>query len=482
MPVLRPSRLLAPLALVVALWSVYALESARWPVVMDNLRLGGTPATLYRGEAPSGSLVIVAHGFAGSRQMMEAISLTLARAGHTVVAFDFIGHGRHPAPLSPAIGTLTSTTEDLVQQTVRVARAAQQRTGIGEVSFVGHSMATDVVVRAAERIGDTGSVVAISMYSEAVTPAHPARLLIVSGAFESRLRDVALDAVAQLGPAEEGTTITTGETARRAVSAPWVGHVGVLWSRSSLSEIAAWLGQETTPVRTGPWLLALLAALVVLFRPVSQIAPACVSVASPQSLRRAALAASVPAVAAAVAAMTALPLAGLAGFGGLALALGVWGVLVLSVLRRVPRLARRELMGALVLVTWGIGAFALALDRYGAAFVPTGPRLLLAVLLLPACVVFAVADRALVAGRGLLARIALRIPFVVALAVAMMASPAQFGLVFTVLPVLALYWLVYGTMAMWLAKRSGPVAAGLGAGVILAWAIAASTPLFQGVS
>lgn len=78
------------------------------------------------------------------------------------------------------------------------------------------------------------------------------------------------------------------------------------------------------------------------------------------------------------------------------------------------------------------------------------------------------------------ARIGLRLPFLAALFLAMIVSPTEVGLVFTVLPVMVLYWLVYGTMATWAARRSGPVGAGIGAGIILAWAIAASTPLFQG--
>ena len=479
----RLSLLLAAIAVALAALSVLRLEQARAPVGIEQVRLGDTPVTLYRPDRARGTLVILSHGFGGSRQMMEAIALTLARAGHPVVSFDYYGHGRHGTPLSPDIERLTGTTEDLVEQTLDVLDRARALTGQSRAAFVGHSMATDVIVRAAERTDDVAAVVAISMYSDAVTARHPDRLLIVSGAFEGRLRDVALDAVAQIGPAAEGETATADGMARRAVAAPRVGHVGVLWSPATLREITDWLGGDAAPARTGPWIGLLLLSILVLFRPITTLLPSRPAAPAPP-LARSAIAAGIGAAAAAAAALTALPLSGFAGFGALALALGLWGAVVLALLRAplgVPaRTLGPQLGAALLLGLWGLGVFALALDRYGAAFVPVGPRLPLALLLLPAALVFAVADRALVHGRGIVARILLRLPILAALFAGMIASPTKLGLVFTVLPVLVLFWLVYGTMAQWVARRMGPAGAGIGAGLCLAWAIAASTPLFAG--
>ncbi len=73
----------------------------------------------------------------------------------------------------------------------------------------------------------------------------------------------------------------------------------------------------------------------------------------------------------------------------------------------------------------------------------------------------------------------MRLPFLAALTGAMILAPTQLGLVFTVLPVLVLFWLVYGTMARW-TERSGAAGAGIATGLILAWSVAASTPLFMG--
>jgi hypothetical protein len=63
------------------------------------------------------------------------------------------------------------------------------------------------------------------MYSDAMTLTHSEHLLIVSGAFENRLREV--------------ETVISGNLTRCAVNVPLVGHVGVLWSALTLSEIMA---------------------------------------------------------------------------------------------------------------------------------------------------------------------------------------------------------------------------------------------------
>ena len=59
---------------------------------------------------------------------------------------------------------------------------------------------------------------------------------------------------------------------------------------------------------------------------------------------------------------------------------------------------------------------------------------------------------------------------------AMLISP-RLGIAFTVLPVMVLFWLIYGLAARWVRARGDPWSTGLAMGVILAWSIAASTPL-----
>ena len=50
--------------------------------------------------------------------------------------------------------------------------------------------------------------------------------------------------------------------------------------------------------------------------------------------------------------------------------------------------------------------------------------------------------------------------------------------VLIILPVIGLFFLVLGPLGRWVARHSGAGAAGLGLGIILAWALGVSFPLF----
>ena len=87
---------------------------------------GETPATLYMdASAPPLRSSIVSHGFAGSRQLMQAFSFHLARAGYRVLAFDALGHGRNPVPMAGDVTAIDGTTALLVAETRRVIEARE---------------------------------------------------------------------------------------------------------------------------------------------------------------------------------------------------------------------------------------------------------------------------------------------------------------------------------------------------------------------
>ncbi len=483
--------LVAVLAIAVALLSVFQLERERAGLVVERLDVAGTPVTLLRPDVERPlPLVVVAHGFAGSRQMMRAISTTMARSGFAVASVDLLGHGRHQRPMTGDVTRLDGATARLVDQVVATTNVlVAQGYGVGPVSLVGHSMATDVVVRAAERLDSVGAVVAISMYSEAVTETSPARLLVVSGAQETRLRGNALEAVRMVdASAEEGRTVATMGVVRRAVAAPWVGHVGVLYAPSTLDEMRRWIAGAdmrpvATPTATGIWVGLLLGAVIALAWPMAAaLGPVQRAGPVPRKLAWLAVVAPVlPALGAAV--LVPDGALGLTAFTRIAAFLGVWGLVQGAVLWwGGVRLQGARLVPALLLTGWGLGLFAFALDRYGGAFLPSGLRLWVMVLLLPAALVFTLADAALTRGAGLLLRAVARILPLAGLLGAMALQPLM-GVAFTVVPVMVLFWLVYGLAGRWVAARAGHGTSGLVLGVILAWALAASTPLIgmQGV-
>ncbi|MEM9551805.1 MAG: alpha/beta fold hydrolase [Pseudomonadota bacterium] len=479
--------MLAVLLCALVVLALVQADTRRSGLTVTHVTLGNSPATIYRPSATEPlPLIVVAHGFGGSRQMMEPISTTLARAGHVVVSFDFLGHGRNTGAMSRDVTRIDGTTKGLVEQTGAVIKDALLLDGVsGDLSLVGHSMATDIVIRAAQDRSDVLSVAAISMYSDAVTQEHPARLLIVSGARETRLRTVALRAVHQIDPAGvEGQTVGAGPIKRRAIAAPGVGHVGVLYAPITQTELVAWIGgTAVTAKRGGLWTIAALAAMLVLVWLISRFLPRQTR-PSPADLPVWAFALSLAGPAAIAGALavvtTGAGLAGFAGFLVLAVFFGAYGITQIALLWRYGRRPSPiDWRASAILAVWGL-AFALILDRFGAAFLPTGPRWTILAALMLGALPFILADGALLDRAGILRRLAARVVPLVALSLVMVIRPTEVGLMFTTLPVLLLFWVVYGSAGRILGQAgNGPVAPALA--LWLAWAIAASTPLFDAV-
>ncbi len=483
---LRPLHwLVAALAIVALSLSLWRLESARAGLEITPVEVGTTPATLYRLPGGERRLVVVSHGFAGSRQLMEAYSLTLAQAGLAVLAFDYEGHGRNTVPMSGDVTTVEGTTQRLVDETRRVIDAGFALPGVtGPVALLGHSMATDVIVRTAAADPRVTDVVAVSMYSEAVTRDHPASLLIVTGEWEPHLREAALTALRLIDPdAREGDTVTAEDLRRRAVVAPQVEHVGVLYSATGLAEARDWLGGDPVPVAaTGGAVLAMLAAIVALGWPLSQILPRDRVAVGPLSPGRLAVAVLLPAVLAPLIATRIdtgfLPVL-VADY--LMVHLLILGLLQLAILRAfgaTPGPLRAVALAALLF--WGLAVFGGALDRYVASFWPSGDRWTIVAVLALGTVPAMLADATLTdAGQAALwRRLAAKAGFFLSLALAVALDFEGLFFLLIVLPVIVLFFLVYGLLGRWAGRGATASTVGLGLGVILAWALGVTFPLF----
>ncbi len=476
------------LALLAALWSLWTLEGARQGITITQGAVGDTPVTRYT-DGSGGPVVVIAHGFAGSRQMMQAYALTLAQAGYTAVAFDFEGHGRNPRPMSGDVTAIEGTTQRLVDQTRAVVAASRQ--GDASVALLGHSMATDVLVRVAQDAPDIGPLVLLSAFSQAITPRHPQNLLLITGAWEPGLREFALQAAQMVAPAARyGEAVTTGGVTRQALLAPFVEHVAILQSRAGRAAARLWLdgfyGRDSRAAEppTGWALLLLLAAITALAAPLARLLPQGHSAQSAlPRLGRGGFAAAtlIPMLTAPL--LTApidsrvLPVL---VADALALHLLVYGLIqgaLLWWLRGAPgRVAPRAFAG---LVIWGLGAFGLALDRYGANFWPTPDRLWIISALAVGAVPFMLADAWAALGAPLWQRILARLAVLLSLGIAVALDFEGMFFVIMILPVIVLFWLTFGLMGRFVAARAGATSAGLALGLILAWALGVSFPLFQ---
>lgn len=476
----------AAIALIALLAGIFGLERARFDVPRERAVVGETPVTIY-GAGP-GPAVVVAHGFAGSRQLMEAYALSIAKAGYVVVSFDFQGHGRNPTPMSGDVTSIDGTTRLLVEETTRVVDFAKALPGVeNRVALLGHSMATDVIARVsiAENIP---VVIGISMFSEAVSPQDPKHLLMISGQFEGHLREAALDAIAMVAPGEAGKTVTAGEVTRRAVVAPGVEHVGVLYSQTGMRAAVLWLDahfdreSEANVAAIGGWIVLVLLGIVILGRPLSFALPPG---PAPRRLSHGAFwtAAVLPAV---ITPFILKPLelqflpVLVADY--LAVHAGVYGLLVLIILRLGGvKVSGWKFLPLAMMFFWGIVLFGGFLDRYVASFFPIAERVPIVAAIAAGTILAMVAEVALTqAGRAsFLRKTAARLSFLGSLGIATALDFEGLFFLLLILPLIALFYASFGVMGGWVARRSGAVVAtGAGLGLCLGWALAVSFPMF----
>lgn len=495
--------LCALLAILVSLWH---LDSARKGLTIQPLAGADiAPATLYLppGTDPA-PLVVVAHGFAGSRQWMESFSLALAQSGYLVASFDFMGHGRNPRPMTGDVTSVDGTTRLMVEELRAVARAALAHPRAdGRLAYLGHSMASDIVIRAAlpdPEAPAVQAVVAVSAFSRAVTPAEPANLLLIAGAWESRLADEGLRLLRltdpAAGPESEVGEITQG-TARRLILAPHVEHVAVLQSTVALDAAALWLdrvfGRDgARPAENrGGWILLLLAGVAALAWPLARALPAgppagAPAGAAPLGLR--------PFLAACLLPPLAVPLL-LAPIETrilpvlvadyLVLHFAAYGALTLSLLARAGALAgqfpARVWPLALLVGAASIAGFGLALDQAVASFLPHAGRLAVIAGLALGAVPYLLGDAILTeGGRAPLWRVLLaRGAFLASLLAAVALNFDRLMFLLIILPVILLFFLIFGTLSGVIGRRTGlPAIAGIGMGLMLAWSLGVTFPMF----
>jgi len=246
-------KLLRILAVPVALFCICAglwqLESTTADLSVTRSYVGETPVTVFRPEnAAQAPVVVIAHGFAGSQQLMQPFAATLARNGFIAVTFDCLGHGHNPQPLT---GDVTKVEEGptpaLVREFGKVAAFAQSLPGSdGRIAVLGHSMASDIVIRYAQAHPEVAATVAVSMFSPVVTPTSPRNLAVIVGDNEpGKLKDEGRRVVSMVSGVTPDPGVTYGSfadgTARRVSFSSGVEHIGVLYSPESMAQARDWL-------------------------------------------------------------------------------------------------------------------------------------------------------------------------------------------------------------------------------------------------
>jgi pimeloyl-ACP methyl ester carboxylesterase len=503
------SRTLAVLALFVIGAALWNLQAARDGLKIEHVAIDGTPATIF--QLPSGKpgpVVVIAHGFAGSQQLMQSFALTLAHNGFTAITFDFAGHGRNPEPLSGSITEEAGATARLLAELGRVAAYARPL-GDGRLAVLGHSMASDIVVRFAKLSPDVAATIAVSMFSREVTSTRPSNLLVIVGDWEEMLKREALRAVGLASaPARAEANVTYGNvatgTGRRVAISPLTEHVGVLYSRASTQEAVAWLDATFATTRksntyldaSGGWILLLLAAVVALAFEISTWLPTVCDRPAGAGLpwRRLWLPLLLPMVATPLL-LRVMPTHFLPVLVGdyLAAHFALYGLITAACIvwlpgsRPIPgygAMSTDALVAATVaVVAFGFIAIVWPLNAYVTSFIPGPERVPLVAAMLVGTLLYFLSDEWLTrgegAGRG--AYIASKAAFLVSLAVAVGLDFERLFFLVIIIPVIVVFFLVYGLFSRWAYERTRhPFVAGIANAIAFAWAIGVSFPLMAG--
>jgi len=514
-------------ALVVALCGVlllyvWQLLRDERGIVRESFHVGETPVTVYRAEETGlAPVVLVAHGFAGSRRLMEPFALALAGSGYVAMTYDFLGHGRHPLPMRGDLGEQDGTTALLMRQTGEVAEAALGLPGVdGRLAVVGHSMATNVVVRYAQEDPRVTATVGVSTFAPTIDATTPRNLLLVVGALEGRLEAEARRVLASSagGEPESVTPFTTygdpsNGTSRRLAVSPHVEHVGVLYSATTLDETRRWLdgvfgrsNVDPLPGRAqgrGLWITLLMAAVFVLARPLAARLPRVTPNpgGADASWRRLLLVAGLPALLTPVL-LRPLPSGFLPVVVGDYLAMHFFtvGLLTAGLLWWTggrPRMGRivdlagvrgpgvlRMVLGAGAMVAFFLVLMAWPLDRFFTSFFPVAERLPLMLAVLVGTLPYFLADEWLTRGAhprpGAYAFT--KLLFLLSLALAVTLDFQALFFLVIICPVILVFFVVHGLFSRWAFRSTGsPLVAGLGNAVAFAWAMAVTSPLYAGV-
>lgn len=476
----------AIIAIVFLASGLWILESARSGLEVSTFSVGNTPVTEMSKPRADGPVIVIAHGFAGSRQIMQGYSFPFARAGYRVFAFDFLGHGRHIEPMSGDVTQVSGTTQLLVDQTSKVIAAVKSEDQ--PIALLGHSMATDVLARVALERGDVGPLVLISAFSNVIDDKTPDNLLIVTGAWEPGLREFAVRAIDMVSP-EAGTsaTVSNGAVTRRAEIIPFAEHVSILHNREARMAALAWvdraygLQSEVSIKPTGLGILAVLAGLVLLGGWSARRLPTRDVPTIDLSLKQIGIVTLVPMLASPIIALFLNPgLLPVILAEYLALHLAVFGLIQLLLLRFWGMGIGSLSKTAIAFLLFWSAIVGFCLDRYVANFWPVGARLWIIPILTLGTIPFLLADAHLVYKASFARRLLVRLAFFCSLAIAVSLDFENLFFLIMIAPVIVLFYLVFGSAGRSVGKQSGPSAPGVALGLALAWALGVSFPLFAG--
>ena len=431
--------------------------------------------------SPSKEFTIISHGFAGSKEMMKQIAYDIANAGSNAVLFDFIGHGSNQKKLINQPANIAGTTQQLVAQLSDIIKFIHEKFGNEiSISLVGHSMASDIVIRASadKRIK---SVVAISPYSTGITPEFPKDLLLISGQFENHLRSHALKMVKTFKPeAEENAEYKNEKIRRKASFIKNTGHVSVIYAPQTTKIISDWLKLENYDrpfwkTQIG-WILLGMTFIVIGMSRLNT------NLASKNTLvlknTRAVCSLVLATLISLSSGLIEINLLSFYGFEKIAIYFGLIGLFAYLFYfdYQIMKLKIELLLWLKLILCFGILCFLI--NRYIGSFTLSGNRITACTTLILPITLFCLVTEKLIANSSIWISILLRSLPIIGFSMLLILFPEQFGLMFTTVLIYILYFIVFGYIGKHQRKKIGHSKVGLAHGIFLSFAFAATNPIF----
>lgn len=243
------------LMLAVVVGTQYMIARDRSDVIVTHEQLAGNPVDRYAAVGSPRGTVLVAHGFAASKELMQHWGYALARQGFHTYVFDQPGHGEQTSPLPSwrqlADNPLGENLRAMVAELIRAGRVEP-----GKIALVGHSMGGATVVAAGLEEPAVVATVAVSAaYLDALPADMPVNLLsLVAERDPASIRAVA----ARLAPQSE---------TRKTVDVADKNHLSILYDQEVIEQAVAWIHRALGTQQPGPvgpvapwgWILAALA-------------------------------------------------------------------------------------------------------------------------------------------------------------------------------------------------------------------------------
>ena len=447
-------------------------------------KLSDAPLEIIKSNIPTNAFTILCHGYAGSSEMMRQLAFDISRAGSNAVLFDFIGHGRNQELLVNKPQQIEGTSKQLVEQLDTVISKIRSLYGDEITIFlVGHSMASDIVIRASKN-NDIASVVAISPYSTSISDDFPNDLLLLSGEFEPSLRVSSLDHVIKINrKANENETVFKRDFRRNASYIENTGHVSVIYAPQTAKAIIEWL-DLTQPDRTlaTTHIIWIIFASVLLLRVSTKLLAKTEKTFDDQRLSLVKATAIIFSASAAGVFFSGfdLNLSNIFGFYSLASFFTLLSAAIMLIYKwqRIKFNWKFDFwkFARLVILFCGISFF---IDAFIGSFHLHSYRFLAFFILILPITFFCIFLEQIISGRNQWSVALIRVIPLMGLIFCVILYPTNFGLLFTTIPIYCLYFGVFGYVGKHFRKDAGPFPVGVSHGLFLSYAFASTTPMFS---